>query len=220
VAQIITAVNGTATNSTCDVISALHPYKAGDTVHLSVEQSTVNTNAIVVPGKTVVESVVLGKVPRGTPASPCPGVSGPLQGYLGVSLETFQSFTYPFPVTIDTSEIGGPSAGLAMTLGILDKLTNGSLTGGKTIAATGTIDEAGDVGDVGGVPQKTVAVERGGATIFLVPPEEVAAAKSKATASLQVDGVSTLSQALAVLKRAGGTLPTTPHPTSVAAAAG
>ena len=83
-----------------------------------------------------------------------------------------------------------------MTLGIIDKLSGGDLTGKRTVAATGTIDPQGDVGDVGGVPQKTIAVERAGATVFFVPPQEYAAAMSKDTPQLHVYSVSSLDQAL------------------------
>ena len=70
-------------------------------------------------------------------------------------------------MTVHTQNIGGPSAGLAMTLGIIDKLSSGRLTGHRIIAATGTIDQNGNVGDVGGVAEKTIAVERAGATRLL-----------------------------------------------------
>ena len=99
-----------------------------------------------------------------------------------------------------------------MTLGVIDALDGGSLTGGRTVAATGTIDAQGDVGDVGGVAQKTVAVENAGATIFLVPPQEYKAAMSKDRPSLKVYAVSTLDQALAVLAAHGGTVPPQPAP--------
>jgi PDZ domain-containing protein len=63
------------------------------------------------------------------------------------------------------------------------------------------------VEDVGGVPQKTIAVERAGATVFFVPPQELSAARSKATPQLHVYAVSTLAQALRILKHLGGTMP-------------
>jgi PDZ domain-containing protein len=210
VAQIVTAVDGTPTPGVCAFVKALHPYGPGDTVRLSVEQSTVTTKAVVKPGPTVVRQVRLARRPAsaGQPSQTgCPGASTSSRGYLGVEVETQQDFTYPFPVSVDTSEIGGPSAGLAMTLGIIDKLSSGRLTGGRTVAATGTITPTGAVGDVGGVAQKTVAVERAGATVFFVPPQEYAAAKSKDIPSLHIYKVSTLNQALAVLRHLGGHVP-------------
>ncbi len=73
------------------------------------------------------------------------------------------------------------------------------------------IDPEGNVGDVGGVREKTIAVERAGATVFFVPPQEVSVAKSKATPQLHVYGVATLDQALKILKGLGGTVPAN-HP--------
>ncbi len=151
--------------------------------------------------------MTLGRPPSGQPSSGCPGVNGPSPVYHGVVFQDQQDFSNPFPTSIDTAQIGGPSAGLAMTLGLMDKLTSGSLTGGRRIAATGTIDPNGNVGDVGGVPQKTVAVENAGATVFFVPPQELAAAKSKDIPSLHIYAVSTLDQALGILARMGGHVP-------------
>jgi PDZ domain-containing protein len=114
----------------------------------------------------------------------------------------------PFPVSVDAAGIGGPSAGLAFTLAILDALSNGKLTGGHRVAATGTISPDGAVGDVGGVQEKTVAVEKAGAQVFFVPQVEYAVAKSVASSNLQVIPVTTLGQVLQVLRqRYGGGLP-------------
>ena len=101
---------------------------------------------------------------------------------------------------MNLNNIGGPSAGLAFTLGIIDSLTGGNLTGGRTISATGTICADGSVGQVGGVPQKTVAVENAHASVFLVPQAEKSQAEGKATSSLHVFGVTNLAQALQDLR--------------------
>jgi len=94
-----------------------------------------------------------------------------------------------------------------MTLTLIDQLSSGSLSGGRTVAATGTISPDGKVGDVGGVAEKTIAVERAGASVFIVPSSEVATARGAADASLHVEGVDTLAQALADLRRLGGEPP-------------
>ena len=177
---------------------------------MSVQQNRFTADGTLVHGSTVTKTVHLAARPQGfSNQSGCPGVS-PSKGYLGVAVQTQQDFTYPFPITIRTPDIGGPSAGLAMTLGLLNTLSGGHLTAGKVVAATGTIDPDGAVGDVGGVAQKAVAVERAGATVFLVPGPELAAARSKATPSLHVYAVNTLAQALAVLGRLGGHVPAVP----------
>ncbi|MGH9092914.1 MAG: S16 family serine protease [Acidimicrobiales bacterium] len=219
VGQIVRAVDGVATPGVCAFERALEPHGPGDVVKLSVERSTVTDRAVIEPGPTVVERVRLGRTPpsqRDQAASGCPGVASPSRGHLGVEVTTNVAYRYPFPVGIDTSQIGGPSAGLAMTLTIIDKLYGGDVTGGRTVAATGTIDPLGYVGPVGGVPQKTVAVERAGATAFLVPPAEYRTAEAKAVPSLHVYPVATLAQALSVLHRLGGEVP--PRPSAAGAA--
>ncbi len=121
---------------------------------------------------------------------------------LGVIVETVKC-TLPIDVKIDTDTIGGPSAGLSMTLAIIDRLTPGDLTGGAIVAATGTIDGDGSVGDVGGVKQKTAGVIDSGAKLFLVPPGEEREARARA-GKLPVVAVRNLSEALAALRQYGG----------------
>ncbi|MBO9523527.1 MAG: PDZ domain-containing protein [Nocardioidaceae bacterium] len=88
-----------------------------------------------------------------------------------------QRYIFPFSVDIRLSDsIGGPSAGMMFALSIYDLLTPGSLTGGKMIAGTGTIDPDGTVGSIGGIGQKIVGAQRDGARLFLVPAENCAEA--------------------------------------------
>ena len=138
--------------------------------------------------------------------------------YLGIDPETQQDWHFPVKVTVHTQDIGGPSAGLAMTLGIIDKLSSGRLTGNRIVAATGTIDQYGNVGDVGGVAEKTIAVEQAGATVFFVPSVELKAAESKASPQLHVYAVNNLDQVLRILKRLGGTVPRPTNPVPAQAA--
>ncbi len=214
VGQILTAVDGHKTLGACSFARALAAHRAGQEVTLAVERSHVNSRAQLVPGPSARERVRLGSWPTSVPhpaATPsCPGTGWHGQGFLGVEAQTQLAFRFPFPVTLRTTSIGGPSAGLAMTLGLVDTLWNGRLTGGRKIAATGTISPTGAVGAVGGVPEKTVAVERAGVTVFFVPATQVATARSKATSSLEVYGVRSLTQVLADLRRLGGSVPPTP----------
>lgn len=115
------------------------------------------------------------------------------------------TFAFPVEVGINSGQVGGPSAGLAFTLALLDKLTPGDLTGGKRIAATGTMSPNERVGNIGGVRQKTVAVERSGAEVFLVPADEAEEAIEQAKGTtLRVIGVRDLDDALAALRQLGG----------------
>ena len=128
----------------------------------------------------------------------------PSRGYLGVSTFTRDlTFDFPVTVTINSGAVSGPSAGLAFTLGLLDVLTPESLTGGEHIAATGTMDLNGVVGPVGGVHQKVVAARRAGATLMLVPSDELDEARL-AGGDLRIEPADTLDQALAVLATLGG----------------
>ena len=123
-------------------------------------------------------------------------------------------YDFPIDVNVDTSQIGGPSAGLAMTLSIFDKLTPGALTGGKRVAVTGTINEDGSVGEIGGISQKAGSAKAADAELFIVPActredtkpqceEELAKAKERA-GDLRVVPVATFDEALAALEAAGG----------------
>jgi PDZ domain-containing protein len=208
VAQVITAIDGKATTSACALVGALHGLKPGTSVTMSIEESTISASGTFRAGPIVQKKLTLSKPPAGATDAGCAAHPTLLTGFLGIEPENQYTWSFPVKVTVHTADIGGPSAGLSMTLGIIDKLSGGDLTGKRIVAATGTIDPSGAVGDVGGVAEKTIAVERAGATVFLVPPEELKAAESKATPQLHVYAVSSLDEALRILKRLGGTLPT------------
>ncbi|MEU0342067.1 S16 family serine protease [Streptomyces bobili] len=117
-------------------------------------------------------------------------------------------------VTLKLADVGGPSAGLLFSLGIIDRLdgdgSGGDLTGGRTIAGTGTIDADGKVGAVGGVALKTQAARRDGATVFLVPKAECSDARSDLPEGLRLIPVSTLKGAvgaLVALEKGDGSVP-------------
>ena len=100
-------------------------------------------------------------------------------------------------------ESGATSAGLALTLAILDLVTPGEMTGGLDVATTGTIGFDGSVGPIGGVVQKMVAARDAGVDLFLVPANEYEAAARHA-GDLRVESVASLEDALAVLAELGG----------------
>lgn len=165
-----------------DVIATLAP---GDVLHLVVQRPE--------GGDEREESVTLGA-----------REDDPTKALLGVSSATRDlQFHFPVQVNIDSGSVGGPSAGLAFTLGIIDRMVPGSITGGLKVATTGTINIQGDVGPVGGVPQKTVAVKRSGAQLFLVPSSEYEEARRFA-GDMRVEPVDTLDDALEVLATVGG----------------
>ncbi|MFM8712977.1 MAG: S16 family serine protease, partial [Actinomycetota bacterium] len=114
----------------------------------------------------------------------------------------------PFEVGIDTDSIGGPSAGLAFTLALLDELSKGSLTGKVKVAATGTINGDETVGAVGAIPQKAIAARDSGAKLLLVPAtqsaDDIAAARRIGGSRMRVETVASLQEALDILRGLGG----------------
>ena len=118
----------------------------------------------------------------------------------------------PFEATFGREDIGGPSAGLMFTLGLVDKLTPADLTGGRIVAGTGTVDESGAVGRISGIPQKLLGAKAAGAQIFLVPEANCAEAVRNAVPGLPTARVATVDDALAALKTfaEGGTPPPCP----------
>jgi Lon-like protease len=119
---------------------------------------------------------------------------------------------HPFTISIPVENVGGPSAGLMLALGIMDKLGPDELTGGKVIAGTGAIDDTGKVGPIGGVAQKMPAARRDGAVIFLTPKDNCAEAVANAVPGLELVQVTSLDDALAALRmiRAGQQPPLCP----------
>ncbi|SED70937.1 YlbL family protein [Ruania alba] len=112
---------------------------------------------------------------------------------LGIYLDA--EFEYPVDVQIQIDNVGGPSAGTMFALGIVDRLTEGELTGGHVVAGTGTISLDGTVGPIGGITLKMYAAERDGAEFFLAPAGNCAEAVDAVPDGLQVVRVSTLAEA-------------------------
>lgn len=114
------------------------------------------------------------------------------------------------PAQIRTEEIGGPSAGLMFSLEVLDHLFEGSLSKGYKVAGTGTISEAGEVGQIGGIEFKVIAADRKGADIFFCPkdqtPQDQNEKKAKEAASriktkMKIVPVSSLEEAVNYLQQ-------------------
>jgi len=110
-------------------------------------------------------------------------------------------YTFPFKVKVNISDtIGGPSAGLIFALSIYDTLTPGSITDGQVVAGTGTIDDQGRVGEIGGIQQKIAGARQDGARLFLVPPANCADALGSNHGSMRLAKATTLKDAVAEVK--------------------
>jgi Lon-like protease len=125
--------------------------------------------------------------------------AGPTRPTIGVEVEVESEL--PFPIEVRTDPVGGPSAGLMLALGIIDLLEPGSLTGGEHVAGTGTIDEAGVVGAIGGIQQKLAGARDAGAEHFLVPAGNWEKAQRVQPDGLELYRIETLDDALAALTR-------------------
>ena len=189
--DIITAVDGRDVVIWADLRALLDEFAPGDEVTLTIVRGDDEFE----------ETLVLGT-----------HAEDPGRGYLGITGSTAdQSLDLPFELEIDSGRVTGPSAGLAWTLGLIDRLTPGDLASGRDIAVTGTIDLEGNVGPIGGLEQKMAAVVRGGYDVFIYPasssPDEIEAIEAMAD-GMELHGVETLSDAIDVLAPDG--LPSAP----------
>lgn len=184
--DVIVSVDGQPVTLWEQVVSGVGQHRPGETVTFEVERG----------GRGPVEEVTVEVAPYSDdePDRPIVGLAGTTRD-LAIDL--------PFEVEIDAKDVGGPSAGLAFTLAVLDLLTPGDLTGGEKVATTGTIAFDGTVGPIGGIEQKTVAARRAGIDLFLVPTAELEKARARA-GSMRVVGVDDLDDALAALDDVGG----------------
>jgi len=191
----ITELDGEPTPTLLDLGPLMANHKPGDIVALTIKPADIPGGAL--SAEEYVKRIQLIADPD-TPTRP-------IIGFIPADTRTVQ---LPFEVGIDTDRIGGPSAGLAFTLALLDELTPGDLMGGVRVAATGTIEEDESVGAIGALAQKAVAVKAAGAKVFLVPKgqseEELADARRAAGPSVRIEPVANLTEALAILESLGG----------------
>lgn len=182
--DVIVGIDGAAVRDLGDISDALASRKAGERVVLDVETADSGS----------VESVELELTSSPDDADrPLIGIGARERTDIG---------ELPVEVTIDSGKIGGPSAGLALTIGIIDLLTPGELTGERKVAATGTIAFDGSVGAIGEVDQKTIAADRAGVDLLLVPSANLSDALDHAGQDMEVVGVGSLQEALDALAEA------------------
>jgi Lon-like protease len=209
VGDLITGMNSTPVRSACQLITLSHDTPPNTSEVLDIDKVKISNSGKFTYAAPSMVRVTTAALPSDLTQTGC-GESTRAKSWVGIALE--DGFHYPLPakVSINTANIGGPSAGLAMTLALINKLSHGSLTGNHIVAATGTMSTNGQVGAVGGVEEKAVAVHNAGATYFIVPDGggDVNAAKAADQPDLTILPVRSLKQALADLKRIGGVTPT------------
>ena len=149
------------------------------------------------PGQDVVFTVVPpGKSAGDTQQVTITTAKNPTTGKAYVGIEPGTEHTFPFSININLGDVGGPSAGLMFSLGIIDKLQPTNLTDGRFVAGTGTIDDNGNVGPIGGISMKMIAARAAGAQYFFTPTDNCAEAASATPSGLRLIKVATLASAL------------------------
>ncbi len=175
--DVFVSVDGDPASSSDAVRAAVQRHKPGDTFPVVVrrdgKEQTVTAKTGEVDGRTV----------------------------MGVGLRL--DYDLPVDVTLRTGNVGGPSAGLMFSLAIYDALTPGELTGGKNIAGTGTMDDDGVVGPIGGIRQKLIGARRAGADFFLAPADNCDEVKGNVPDGLQVVKVATFDEGVAAVRDIG-----------------
>lgn len=181
------SINGAPITTPPDVVAAVSAQPPGSELTVVVRRGS---NEQTIP-------VTLGARP-----------DDPAKGYFG--LTPTQGARPPMDVTFNLADIGGPSAGLMFSLALIDKLTPGELDGGEFIAGTGTIDDDGTVGPIGGIQYKIMAASEAGAQTFLVPADNCNEARQRIPEGLRLVRVDNLDGATRALTdiQAGRPAPT------------
>jgi len=175
--DVIVGVDGDEVRTPDDLRRLIARRDVGETVRLRV-RSGENTRSVEV----------------GTRASP----EDPERPIVGIQVEQFAEIDVPIDVEIDLGNVGGPSAGLAFALDLVEEL-RGGVDRGRRVAATGELRLDGTVAPVGGVAQKTIGARRAGADVFLVPAGDNAAVARRNADGLRVIAVESFQQALQAL---------------------
>ncbi len=179
VGDVIVEAEGEEVESIDDLRRALGDIEPGQDVELTVQRGDERV-----------------KVTSGTQASP----DDPDRAVIGVQVQDALDFEFPVDIEIDAGAIGGPSAGLAFALDIVDELGDDDIDRGRKIVATGELTLDGEVLPIGGVKQKAIGAREAGADIFLVPDGNYEdARKAVDEDDLEIVPVSSLEEALSVL---------------------
>ncbi|MZD06500.1 PDZ domain-containing protein, partial [Streptomyces sp. SID5785] len=186
--DVIKAVDGTSIRQPADVAKLVTKHKPGETVDFTV-----------VPVKEATAAEKEGKEATRTEHVKITTQKAD-DGRAIVGIQAGTDHTFPFQIDIKLADVGGPSAGLMFALGIVDKLTPDDLTGGKFVAGTGTIDDDGKVGPIGGIQMKTVGAREKGARYFLTPKDNCATAAKDTPDGLTLVKVDTIDDAMGALK--------------------
>lgn len=182
IGDTITAIDDEPITTTGDISRFMAEAEVGQHIELTVDRLGIDHSMDV--------QLTVGARSEAEPDEP----------FLGIYMETRPNYHFPFEVGFDTGDIGGPSAGLALTLSLIDRLSEESISAGRLIAVTGSIRPDGSVGPIGGIRQKVLAVADAGDEYFLVPEANADEARRAAPDDLEIVPVGSLTDALDALR--------------------
>lgn len=172
----IVAINGKDVGTGSQARDIVRSYRPGEKISIDVTRQGKNLNL----------QAVLAPHPESKDVP-----------FLGINMTT--TAQDDLKVTYNLEDIGGPSAGMMFALAVVDKLSPGELNHGKHVAGTGTIDDFGKVGPIGGIDHKAQAAQEAGAELFLAPVQNCAELKGTDFPSMKIAAVSSLSEAIAAM---------------------
>ncbi|MFF3602234.1 YlbL family protein [Streptomyces sp. NPDC002463] len=188
--DVIKAVDGVPVKEQADVAKQVTKRKPGQDVEFTI-----------VPAKEAAAAEKAHKEPTVTRKVVIRTTTSEEGDRAVVGIQAGTDHVFPFTIDIKLADVGGPSAGLMFALGIVDKLTPESLTDGRFIAGTGTIDDKGQVGPIGGIEMKLVGARNAGAEYFLTPADNCESAAADTPAGLTLIKVNTIDDATKSLEK-------------------
>ncbi|MGT2754417.1 SepM family pheromone-processing serine protease [Streptococcus ovis] len=176
IADTVTSINGKTFKSSAELIKYISGLKLGSDVTVGYESNDKSHTA---DGKII-------KLENG-------------KNGIGIGLVDHTEVNSKVPIEFYTDNIGGPSAGLMFTLAIYTQLADPDLRDGRMIAGTGTIEQDGSVGDIGGIDKKVLSAAQAGATVFFAPNNPV----DKEILKVKPDALSNYDEAVQTVKEEG-----------------
>lgn len=177
--DVILALDGTPVASSEELIAELQDAQEGERLELRIRRNGDEVDVVVEAG-------------------PVPDLERPGLGVLVMTVAG--DIRLPFPIQLEATSIGGPSAGMMTALTVYDLFSAEDLAAGRVIAGTGTIDAEGRVGAIGGIEEKVVAAERAGVEILLIPASQRGEVDD-VPPGIELVAVNTLQEAIDALRR-------------------
>jgi PDZ domain-containing protein len=182
--DVIVEAQGRKVETPADLREAFATVEPGETVTLEVRRSGG------------IKEHTLTTRPSGEDAS---------RAIIGVQVQQAATIDLPIEIDIDAGAIGGPSAGLAFALDIVDELGR-DVDQGRRIVVTGELTIDGKVEPIGGIKQKVIGAIHAGADIFVVPVGNAKEAERYAK-NIAIVPVATFAEALSDLDWRSGAPP-------------